>query len=83
VQSTLVERECCGLCCRRYPAHIHILKVNPDSRDRVQAGKLWGAEGKKGGAQEDEAADDNEVGLQKGVRRHGVTEGCAKAWGGR
>jgi hypothetical protein len=36
--------------------------VNPDSRDRVQAGKLWGAEGKKGGAQEDEAADDDEVG---------------------
>lgn len=50
-----------------YPAHIHILKVNPDSRDRVQAGKLWGAESKKGGAQEDEAAGDDE-GLEAMVR---------------
>lgn len=38
----------------RYPAHIHILKVNPKSRDSVQKGKMWGAENKKGGAQEDE-----------------------------
>jgi hypothetical protein len=53
-----------------YPAHIHILKVNPDSRDRVQAGKLWGAESKKGGAQEDEATDGDEglVAMVKGLR---------------
>lgn len=56
---------CCGVPCPRYPAHIHILKVNPDSRDRVQAGKLWGAESKKGGAQEDEAADGDEVGFSR------------------
>lgn len=47
----------------RYPAHIHILKVNPKSRDAVQQGKLWGAENKKGGAQEDEESGGDEVGF--------------------
>jgi hypothetical protein len=60
---------------QRYPAHIHILKVNPDSRDRVQAGKLWGAESKKGGAQEDEATDGDEVGFASTL----VTCTCCEA----
>ena len=51
-----------SVCCR-YPAQIHILKVNPASHDRVQAGKLWGAESKKGGAQEDDEANGAEVGV--------------------
>ena len=44
---------------RRYPAHIHILKVNPETRDTLAAGKLWARGGT--GADEEDSLDDSKV----------------------